>query len=331
MGNERILITGGSGFIGTNLIEYLIKEGANFINIDKNNPFINEHFKYWKNINILNIEELENIFKDYCPTIVIHLAARTDTFGKKLDEYIDNTKGTENVLEAIMQQNSVKRVVITSTQYVFYPKNYALPKSDIDYYSHTSYGDSKIITEQLTRSANLDSCWTIIRPTNVWGPWHIRYANELIKMIKQQKYFHPGNQKVIKSYAYVKNVVHQIIGIISAEVSIVDKETYYVGDNPINSYEWVNSFSKNLINKNIKIFPRFIIKTAALSGDIFGLLGIKFPLNSMRYKNMTNDYLAPMQKTIDIFGLYSDSLDNNIKETICWLKGKGKKYIETNF
>lgn len=328
---DTILITGASGFIGTNLVELFESKGYNFINFDKCSPIKKNQEKYWIKGDIMNLMDLENILEKYQPTIVIHLAAKTDTIGKTLYDYIENTKGTENILQSIKKQKCVKRVVITSTQYVFFPKNYSLPKSDMDYYTHTFYGDSKVICEKLTRESNLKCCWTIIRPTNVWGPWHIRYANELLKMIKQRKYLHPGRQEVIKSYAYVKNVTHQILGIINAEDSLVNRSTYYVGDEPINTYKWANSFSRQLTGKNIIKIPRIIIRIAATVGDILVFCGINFPLNSKRYYNMTNDYLAPTEKTINAFGLYSASLDTNIQETINWLKGEGQLYTKTNY
>ena len=82
--NEKILITGGSGFIGTNLIDLLIKYNTDFVNIDKNAPKKNKHFDFWHEINILNTKKLEFKINEYKPTILIHLAGRTDTFGKKL-------------------------------------------------------------------------------------------------------------------------------------------------------------------------------------------------------------------------------------------------------
>lgn len=328
---DKILITGASGFIGTNLVELFETKGYNFINLDINPPLKKNQSKHWIKGDIMDMEGLETIFGNYQPTIIIHLAAKTDTIGKTLDEYAVNTIGTENVLKVIKKQPTIKRVIITSTQYVFFPKNYPFPISDTDYHTHTVYGDSKVITEKLTRESDLKCCWTIIRPTNVWGPWHIRYANELLRMIKLGRYFHPGSLDVIKSYAYVKNVVHQITSMMNAEEALVDKLTYYVGDVPINSYKWVNSFSRKLRGKNIIIIPRMIIKLGAISGDVLNLVGIKFPLNSKRFYNMTNDYLAPLEVTINNFGLYSDSLDNNIMETIQWLKEDGQLYTNTKY
>ena len=328
---ERILITGGSGFIGTNIIELFIEKGYNFINFDKAKPLKKNHTIYWKSGDLLFSEELEAVFKQYMPTIVIHLAAKTDTLGSSIDYYIDNTKGTENLLEVINKTTSVTRLVITSTQYVFFPSMYDYPKTDTDYNTHTVYGDSKVITEELTRSSNLNCAWTIIRPTNVWGPWHIRYSNELLKYIKLGKYIHPGFNEVKKSYAYVKSVTHQINGIINEDISKIDKKTFYVGDYPKDSYLWVNEFSVQLRNLSIKRVPKFILKLTAVFGDFFKKIGINFPLDTKRYNNMVIQYLAPMDKTINLFGTYPNSFKDNIAETIDWLKNEGSSFTDTKF
>ena len=328
---KKILITGGSGFIGTNIIDLFIDKGYDFINFDKAPPLKKSHTSFWHKGNILNLEELDVFFDEYEPTIVIHLAAKTDTIGLSIDYYIENTKGTDNLLSIIQKKSIVERVVITSTQYVFFPKSYNFPKSDTDYNTHTIYGDSKVITEELTRSSNLNCAWTIIRPTNVWGPWHIRYSNELLKYIKSGIYVHPGFNEVKKSYAYVKSVTHQIESIINADISIIDRATFYVGDYPKDSYEWANEFSIQMRNTKIHRIPKIILKLLAIFGDFFKLVGINFPLDSKRYNNMITQYLAPMKKTIDLFGTNPESFEENIKETIDWLKNEGSSFSSTKY
>lgn len=62
----RIIVTGGSGFIGTNFIELLLEKGHNsFINIDKNKPINSNQNQYWKYCNILNYNEIEQILNEF--------------------------------------------------------------------------------------------------------------------------------------------------------------------------------------------------------------------------------------------------------------------------
>ena len=48
----------------------------------------------------------------------------------------------------------------------------------------------------------------------------------------------------------------------------------------------------------------------------------------MRYRNMIEDFYAPSNVTIALFGAFSQSYEQNVKETIDWLRGEGKQYFE---
>lgn len=317
---RKILITGGSGFIGSYLIDVLLKDGAfEILNVDIAGPVEENHKSCWINTSILDREKLIGVFKQFQPCYVIHLAARTDTDPENaLDDYRVNTEGTSNVLEAIKKCSSADRVIITSTQFV--NQYHGLPAHDLDYAPHTVYGESKVIAEELTRAADLNICWTIIRPTNIWGPRHPRYSKEFWYVLKRGRYFHPGKEAVIRSYGYVGNVADQIIQLLQIEYEKINGHVFYVGDEPINLYDWANGFSIALNKKNVHVVPRIIVKGLALAGDVFKALKIKFPITSSRYKSMTNSNTAPMQKTFQILGNSKYTLQEGIDETVHWLR-----------
>jgi len=318
----RLLVTGGAGFIGTNLIEEARKyKNIEIVNVDINSPLYPKHRTFWVHVDILNRSALEKLFKEFRPNWVVHLAARTDCNENTTVEqdYRVNTEGTENVISAIKATPSVARIVITSTQYVHRPGH--IPTDDEDYEPHTVYGQSKVITENLTRQANLKCTWTIIRPTNVWGPWHMRYKDQFLNVLQKGLYFHPGRQKCIKSYGYVGNVVRQIFEIMQAPECDVNGKVLYVGDAPLDILDWINQFSRELRGRNVRIIPRFLVRGMALFGDVISFVTQKpFLITSSRFKNMTEDYLTPMQRTFDILGNPPISLDEGIRETVAWLK-----------
>lgn len=315
----RILITGGSGFIGTNLTETLYQNGIEFCNIDLVSPKIALLNKYWVKCDILDYNKLEKCFNDFKPTAVVHLAAETDTDpSKTLKDYRVNTVGSLNVLNLIKATESVERFILTSTQFV--NQSEKGPLHDEDYAPHTIYGESKIISERDLRKSEINATWTIIRPTNIWGPWHLRYPFEFWKIIGEGKYIHPGHQCVIRSYGYVGNVVDQILTILNKPHDDVANKVYYVGDPPLNLFDWVNGFSLKQTGKEVRVAPRFVVYAIAIFGDFLKYFGIRFPISTSRYRSMTTDNPAFMGKTFDELGKSKYSLEEGIDQTIIWLK-----------
>lgn len=324
----KVVITGGSGFIGSNLIDLLLSNNiTDFINIDKQKPYNQKHSKYWMEANILETEKLQQIFDEYKPTHVVHLAARTDTASEKLEDYYDNTEGTKSLITVIENSDTVVYSIITSTQYVYKSHQKMLPDSDDHFEPHTAYGVSKKISEEYTRRSPMKSAWTIVRPTNVWGPWHMRYPNELWKIIDKGLYFHPGQEDPVKSYAYVKNVAHQIYKMLMSPIEEVNKQVYYVGDYPMNSKKWLNAFSVELTGKTVRVVPKSFLYLLSLIGTYLNKMGIRFPLSVLRFENMIDNYDTPMKKTIDKFGLSHPNLEDNVRETIHWVKNEGKHFF----
>jgi len=316
----KILISGGSGFIGTNLIDDLLKKQHEILNVDKNPPHKNEHKVYWTVCDILDRTKLQDIFSKFRPNVVVHMAARTDTDPKNnLDDYKTNTEGTKNILESVKTIDSVERIVITSTQFVYQAEN-SEPQSDEDYLPHTVYGESKVLAEQVTRKADLNCVWTIIRPTNVWGPWHLRYPYEFWKTVSKGLYFHPSGRKVIRSYGYVGNVVWQIERILESNPIVVNKKTFYVGDEPCDLKDWVNGFSKEQIGREVIVVPRIFLRVLGYFGDLLKIVGITFPITSSRFKSMTTSNAAPMQNTFEAFGIPPYSLEQGIQATVEWMR-----------
>lgn len=317
----KLLVTGASGFIGTNFVEYFSRQsGCELLNLDVQPPLNPDHQKYWRKADIMDPIGLASAFAKFSPTHVVHMAARAECDENTTVEkgYAVNTTGAQNVLEAIRGTPSVERVIIVSTQYVCGPGR--LPETDEDYFPHTVYGQSKVITEQLTRKANLSCIWTLIRPTNIWGPWHFRYRQEAWRVIKKGFYLHPAGTPVVRSYGYVGNIIWQMEQILNAPAEKVDRQVFYVGDRPIDIYEWVDAFSMALRGHHARKVPRQVLRLIGFIGDFTRLLDVKFPLTSSRVKSMTQDYLTPMDKTFYILGSPPFSLQDGVGKTVQWLK-----------
>ena len=313
----RVLVTGGSGFIGTNLIDTLVEKGALLINLDINPPQKSSHGAFWHKCDILDFERTLSFFNELKPTHLIHLAARTDVLSNNLDDYKVNTAGTDNILRCIQLTPPLRRVIITSSQFVFAPPG--LPAGDEEYNPIGAYGMSKVLSEKATRAAGLNCIWTITRPTNIWGPWHPRYPKEFWLVLKRGLYFHPGGKSTIRSYGYVKNIVYHMIKILEAPTALVNEKVYYLGDPPIPLIDWANGFSLAITGKPVRVVPRYLLALLATIGSVLAAAGIRFPITRPRYRSMTEDYFSPVENTITAFGSPPYSLEEGIKETVGWL------------
>lgn len=318
MGN--VLITGGSGFIGTNLIDYMeLFTIAKIRNLDILPPVKGSHGIYWKECDILNQEKLRSQFSDFEPSYVIHLAARTDLDEhKSLEGYKVNIAGTENVLKAVNHTESVQRVIVTSSMLVN-----SLGKAVScceDYSPPNLYGRSKLLAETITEQFGLQKEWLIIRPTTIWGPWNFVHVDGFFRVLRRGIYVQPGGQAIFKSYGYVGNVAHQIVSLLNAPANKVHKKTFYVADPPINLRLWANEMSIALCGKKLRSAPMLIFKLIAYCGDMLGFLNVKFPLTSYRLANMTVENVVNIQETLDVTGPSPYSLSDGIQATVEWLR-----------
>jgi nucleoside-diphosphate-sugar epimerase len=319
---KRLLVTGGSGFIGANFIDEIDRRGGyEQLNLDVNPPRFEAKSGGYEACDLLDLDRVVESVTRFAPEQIVHFASRTDMAGVTVDDYAANHIGTRNLITAIQQTPSVKRVVFTSSQYVLGPGR--LPEHDLDYGPHTIYGQSKVETENEVRKAKLDCEWTMIRPTNIWGRWHPRYPTEFWKVLKQGRYVHPGGAPVRRCYGYVGNVVDQVMKILTREDSSLNRKTLYVGDPPDDIYEWTNAFSVALTGKKVRVVPRPVLRGIGLVGDVVIGVGGKFPLFSSRYRSMTEDYVTPMAPTYAELGPPKYTLKEGVAETVAWLKTQG--------
>ena len=260
----KVLITGGSGFIGTNLLLFLI-EKYEILNIDIRESKIKKKKKYTSIVDITNYENFRNVVIGFSPDYIIHLAARTDLNGKFIYDYSANTVGVSNLMKIIHELPKLKKLIVTSSMLVCHTGYY--PKNQFDYAPTTIYGESKVETEKAVW-ANKPMCdWAIIRPTSIWGPWFgVPYRN-FFDMVLKHRYIHIGYRSCTKTYGYVGNSVYQIEQILFNDTRDENKKVYYIGDNPAtNIEEWGYEIATELGFK-IKRIPYCLLKIVAYVGD----------------------------------------------------------------
>lgn len=319
----KVLITGASGFIGTNLLEDLITKGYEVCNIDINTPKIEERKAVWKQVDIRDYDDFEKAILEFNPDYLVHLAARTDLDGKTLEDYSANVVGVENLMKIIHKSQNLKKIVITSSKFV--TRNGYTIKNQHDYCPHTKYGESKVETEVRVWGDKPQCDWCIIRPTSIWGPWFgIPYRN-FFDMVMRRMYFHIGNIKCYKTYGYIGNAIYQIEQLLFNSTPDENNKVFYIGDEP--AYE-INEWADEIANElgfKVLTMPVWFVKCLAKFGDFLGLFGIHFPMQSFRFGNMTNDGVNDMTNTYKIAPNKPYTRLQGTKATIGWIREYERK------
>jgi nucleoside-diphosphate-sugar epimerase len=313
----RIIITGGSGFIGTNLIEFYLTQNHQIKNIDIKGPKIESHNAIWENIDVRDFNSVNKLFSDFNPELVIHLAARADLRGKSLDDYDTNTIGVKNIMEVSNLISSIRKVVFASSMLVC--KAGYIPKDMNDYCPPNFYGESKVIGEQIVKenSIKLNYEWVIVRPSSIWGPWFGPTYKGFFDLIIRRRYFNFSGRMAIKTYGYIDNTIYQIDCIVKGNSNEV---VLYLGDYmPVNIKEWAIEIG-NEVNFKPYTIPNGFIIIAAKIGDLLGNSILKFPMNSFRLQNMTTDNVIPLDETKLIAPDLPFTRLEGTKKTIKWLE-----------
>lgn len=243
---SKIAIIGGSGFVGSRLIELLKKENT-IINIDKQESHFHNEITV-----IGNVLDVESISKQlYGVNVVVLLAAEHRDDVSPVEKYYDvNVQGAVNVLKA-MDSVGVKRVIFTSSVAV-YGLNKSNPNEQhpADPFNH--YGKSKWQAEEVLRewyAKGEDRNLTIIRPTVIFGERNRGNVYNLLKQIATGKFLMIGSCENKKSMAYVGNIVELIKFCIETKLMGYDVFNYI--DKPDFTMNELVAHVSKVLNKKI--------------------------------------------------------------------------------
>jgi GlcNAc-P-P-Und epimerase len=319
----RVFVTGGSGFIGTNLVQSLLEGGLEVLNFDHKPPLNCSHGRYHHAGEILNSEGLRFAIQSFQPELVVHLAARCDLDGASLADYATNTTGVENIISAMRNVGSIKRVVFASSRYVH--PTATQPKRDDEYAPFTYYGASKAESEKIVRASCLEIPWVIIRPTSIWGPWFGVPYRGFFDAVRKGLYAHPRGEGLHKTYGYVGNVVHQIRQFLSVPAELVHGRTFYVADyQPLEIREMAEIIREAFGAPAVRDVPIAVLRVLATAGDGFKRLGWDNPpLTSFRLRNLRTQMVYDMAATQEVAGACPYTIKEGVRATVDWIRRHG--------
>jgi dTDP-glucose 4,6-dehydratase len=321
---KKVIITGGLGFIGSNLINILknkyfiinidkVTYASNFKNID---PYIKNYKFYKEDIN--NKVFIKNILKKYSPSIIFNLAAETHV-DRSIDgprQFINsNILGVFNLLESIRNYKKKIKLIHISTDEVYgdIKKNYKSKEEDA-YNPSSPYSASKASGDFLIKSyirtyqvpAIITNC------CNNFGP--NQYPEKLIptviyNILNKKPIPIYGNGKNIREWIYVKDHCEALINV--SENGVIG-ENYNIGSgivlNNIEIAEKIISTFKKMTNK------KNITSEVSLVKDRPGH-DLRYCLDSSKIKK-------------NLKWECKSNFDQKINETVVWYMNKFKnKYF----
>jgi len=242
---KKIFVTGGTGFIGSHLVEHLIKKYSadvhvlvrNFTRASQISRFPVKMFKG----NILDKTAIANAMKG-CE-YVFHCAYGNT--GNPVQQKEVNIKGTENVLEESLRQN-VKRVVHMSTISIYgETKDGDLNELSPRKYSKEVYGDSKLEAEKIALYyfKKLGLPVSIIQPTIVYGPFAPSWTIGPMNRLKKGRMILVENGKGLCNAVFIEDVIQALI-LATVKERAIGEAFLISAEKPVTWWDFYKAYEK---------------------------------------------------------------------------------------
>lgn len=294
------MITGGYGFVGSNLAAYLkhktdtaitsldIKEG--------NAPY--DRYVSWNDI------ENED-FDSY--NAIVHLAGIAhDTSGSAVDtkKYFEiNTDLTKKIFDRYLASKAKIFIFFSSVKAVADTVEGEYLTEDAIPCPKTPYGESKLRAEEYINSKkDVSDCSKrvyILRPAMIHGPGNKGNLNLLYKTVSMRIPWPLGKFENLRSFTSIDNVCHIVESLIKGNVP---QGTYQIADDaPLSTNELIRLIAESQGHKPLILnVPKRIIKGIAKMGNLLSL-----PLNEERLKKLTESYVVSNLKVKGALGIDS--------------------------
>jgi GlcNAc-P-P-Und epimerase len=316
----RLLITGGSGFIGTNAVQFALDHAIPVRNLDIRPPRNPAHMSVWNAGDLLDFPALCAAVAEFRPTHVLHLGARTGVRETRDPEaYAVNIRGVRNLAEALAATPDCARVVYASSMAVC--RDGYRPHGPADYCPDTVCGESKVQGEEIVRGAGSPFEWCIVRPTSIWGPWFGAPQRNIFEAIDRGVYRHPGGVDVIQAMGYVENTVGQLYSLLEAPAAAIQGGVFYLADYELLTVrQWADWIAAALVAPRIRAVPLPLCRAVARLGDLVQALGVRNPpLTSLRLRNLLTPSSFDLSPIEAISGPLPYTARQGVRATVEWL------------
>lgn len=218
----RYLITGGSGYIGSRVVERLAasKNADAVVNADLRPPEFQPQGSSFRQLDVRDADALNATIVEERPDVLLHMAFVVDPTHDEPNMYDTNVNGTFNVLAAAAAYG-IGRVAVTSATMAYGPwSNNPVPISESQpVHGHARYVYARHAAEadriaQLWATLHRQRTMTIIRPCTVFGPGA---DNHLVRMWESQSFFPDfGTGDQPTQFIHVDDAVEGIAQLLEA-------------------------------------------------------------------------------------------------------------------
>ncbi|EKE14775.1 MAG: NAD dependent epimerase/dehydratase family, partial [uncultured bacterium] len=244
--DKNVLVTGGAGFVGSHLVEELIKLKANVIvvdiNLDKHSYLFTENLHKKStviNLDICDYKKLLGLIKKYKIEFIFHLAAQALVENAYVDPkytFYNNTLSTVNVLEAVRLNPQIKGIVVASSD-KSYGKLHKAKYFETDPLSGDHpYDTSKSITDLISTTyyKTYKIPVVVTRFGNIYGEGDLNFSRIIPgimkSVIRNSQLKIRSNGQYVRDYLYVKDVVAGYL-LLAQNIEKVRGEAFNFGSN----------------------------------------------------------------------------------------------------
>ncbi len=268
----KAMVTGGGGFLGRRIVDKLLSRGDDVSLLGRSDyPDLKGRGVVCIKADVADRDAVLKSCKGI--DVVFHTAAIAAIWGRPDDFYGTNVKGTQNVIDACIE-NGVKKLVYTSSPSVVYDG-----KDQIDIDEDTPYPDeylalypkTKAEAEKSVLGANgRGGLFTVsLRPHLIWGPGDTNLIPRLIDRARSGKLAIVGDGKNMVDTVYVDNAADAHLSAAQRleEGSAVAGSRYFITQGePVNCWEWINEilagFGLPPVKKRISLKAAYAIGAA---------------------------------------------------------------------